>query len=367
MKNLIALDIAGGPAFRTGLEGAWDDGDAVFPLDRRLPRHAASEMMRALGVGVVVTEHDRTLTSFGEPVAAGDALVVATSGTGGAPRGVILTHAAVAAAADATSLRLGVDPDSDRWLACLPMSHVGGLGVVTRAIHTGTPLEVHDGFDATAVGEAATAGATLVSLVETALRRIDATLFRKILVGGGEIRSALADNVIATYGMTETGGGVVYDGTPLDGLEVRIERDEILLRGPMLLRRYRDGEDPKDAEGWYATGDLGHFDDGRLVVDGRRRQVIVTGGENVLPGPVEEVLAGVAGVAEAVVVGRPHSQWGEAVTAIIVPVDAATPPRLEDLREAVREVLPAYAAPQRLEIVDHLPRTALGKVRRADL
>ena len=93
----------------------------------------------------------------------------------------------------------------------------------------------------------------------------------------------------------------------------------------------------------------------------------MTGGEKVLPGPVEKALAGVAGVAEAVVVGRPHSEWGEAVTAIIVPVDAATPPRLEDLREAVRDVLPAHAAPQVPEIVDHLPRTALGKVRRTDL
>ena len=367
MKDLIALDVAGGPAFRAGLERAWNDGDAVFPLDRRLPRDAAHEMMKALGAGVILTNHNRTVTSFGRPIEAGDALVVGTSGTGGTPRGVVLTHEAVWAAAVATSLRLGVDPDADRWLACLPLSHVGGLGVVTRAMHTATPLEIHDRFDAASVEQAAAGGVTLVSLVETALRRIDATLFRRILVGGAEIRGSLPDNVIATYGMTETGGGVVYDGIPLDGLEVGIERGEILLRGPMLLRGYRDGEDPRDARGWYPSGDLGHFDADRLVIEGRRGEVIVTGGEKVLPGPVEKALAGVAGVAEAVVVGRPHSEWGEAVTAIIVPVDAATPPRLEDLREAVRDVLPAHAAPQVLEIVDHLPCTALGKVRRTDL
>ena len=367
MKNLIAIDIAGGPAFRTVLERAWGNGDAVFPLDRRLPRDAADEMMRTLGVFQIATENDRSLTSYGRPVETDDALVVATSGTGGKPRGAMLTHRAVRAAAEATSRRLGVDPDADRWLACLPLSHVSGLGVVTRAIHTGTPLEIHDGFDPGAVEQAAAEGVTLVSLVETALNRIDATRFRRILVGGSELHGAPPHNVIATYGMTESGGGILYDGIPLDGVDVRIERGEILLRGPMLLRSYRDGEDPKDAEGWYATGDLGHFEEDRLIVDGRRGEVIVSGGENVMPGPVEEVLEGLAGVAEVAVVGRPHPEWGEVVTAIVVPVDAAAPPRLEDLREAVREVFPAFAAPHDLEIVDHLPRTSLGKVRRADL
>jgi O-succinylbenzoic acid--CoA ligase len=367
MKRLIALDIAAGPVFRAALERAWTDGDAVFPLDRRLPRDAAEHMMQQFGVGVIATEHDRTGTSFGRPVGSDDAVVVATSGTGGEPRGAVLTHEAVRAAALTTSARLRVDAAMDRWLACLPLSHVGGLGVVTRAIHTDTPLEIHDGFEPEAVERAATEGATLVSLVETALNRIDATRFRGILVGGSAIRRETAHNVVVTYGMTESGGGIVYDGLPLDGVEIRIDRGQILIRGPMLLRCYRHGEDPKDADGWYATGDLGRFEDDRLLVDGRLHELIVTGGENVIPGPIEEVLAGVAGVREVAVVGRPDPEWGEAVTAVLVPADPGNLPNLESLREAVREVFPAYAAPRRLEIVDHLPRTSLGKIRRAQL
>lgn len=367
MKKLVALDLPGGPGFRDEMERAWTEGDAVFPVDRRLPREAAARVMRGLGVGVLVSEEGRFPTPYGRPVEAGDALVVTTSGTGGEPRGVVLTHDAVRAAAVATSKRLGVDPESDGWLACLPLSHVGGLGVVTRAVVTGTDLEIHDGFDPAAVAQAATRGATLVSLVETALRRIDASRFRKILVGGSEVRSELPHNAVATYGMTESGGGVVYDGRPLDGVEVRIRNGEILLRSPTLLRAYRDGEDPKEGDGWFATGDLGRFENDRLLVDGRIGEVIVTGGEKVVPGPVEEVLAGAGGVAEVAIVGRPDPDWGEAVTAVVVPIDAANPPRLEDLREIVREVFPAYAAPRAVEIVDHLPRTSLGKIRRRDL
>lgn len=367
MKKLVALDLPGGPDFRAELERAWADGDAVFPVDRRLPPEAAAGVMRSLGAGVLVSSEGRFPTAYGRPVEPGDALVVTTSGTGGVPRGVVLTHDAVKAGAVATSTRLGVDPESDRWLACLPLSHVGGLGVVTRAVVTGTDIEIHDGFDPAAVADAAARGATLVSLVETALRRIDPSRFRKVLVGGAEIRGELPHNAVATYGMTESGGGVVYDGKPLDGAEVRIRNGEILLRGPTLLRAYRDGEDPKDADGWFATGDLGHWEGDRLVVDGRIGEVIVTGGEKVLPGPVEDVLAGAAGVREVAVVGRPDPEWGETVTAVVVPDDPAEPPRLEDLREIVREVFPAYAAPRAVEIVDHLPRTSLGKIRRGEL
>jgi O-succinylbenzoic acid--CoA ligase len=368
VKDLVALDLPAGSRFREELERAWSAGDAVFPLDRRLPVAAAERVLRALRVGMIVTAEDRIPTRYGKPVEEVDALVVASSGTGGDPKAAVLTHDAVRAAAFATSNRLAVDTTADRWLACLPLSHVGGLGVVTRAVITGTALEIHDGFDPVAVHDAASRGATLVSLVETALGRIDASRFRAILVGGSAVRLPLPDNAVATYGMTESGGGVVYGGRPLDGVEVRVAAGEVQVRGPMLLRAYRDGTDPKDPDGWFATGDAGRFDhSGALVVEGRIADVIVTGGEKVLPGAVEAVLAGVPGVGEVAVVGRPDPEWGEAVTAVVVPADRAEPPALETLREAVKATLPAYAAPRRLEIVDHLPRTSLGKVRRAGL
>ena len=153
----------------------------------------------------------------------GDALVVATSGTSGQPKGVVLTHDAIAASAVATSARLGIDPDRHTWMACLPLAHIGGLAVVTRSIITGTRLVVLPGFEAEAVEEAGRSGlVSHVSLVATALQRLDPSVFTCVLLGGSRIPDALPANVVATYGMTETGSGVVYDGWPLDGVEISL-------------------------------------------------------------------------------------------------------------------------------------------------
>ena len=172
---------------------------------------------------------------------------------------------------------------------------------------------------------------------------------------------------MTTYGLTETGSGVVYDGRPLDGVEVRIDDDgQILLRGPMLLRAYRDGSNPL-VDGWFPTGDLGRrLDDGRLVVDGRRGDLIITGGENVWPEPVEAVLRAQPGIVDVAVAGTPDAEWGHLVTAFVVPDDVGAP-TLDALRDAVKAVLAPFCAPRRLVIVDAIPRTALGKVRRPDL
>ena len=297
----------------------------------------------------------------GEEVDDGDALVVATSGSTGTPKGVVLTHDAIAASAEATSRRLEVTAD-DHWLACLPLSHVGGLSVVTRALHTGTQLTVLPGFDAVAVTEV---GASLVSLVATALRRIDPSIFRCIVLGGSRPPADRPSNTVTTYGMTETGSGVVYDGVPLDGVEVRIDGDaEVWLRGPMLLRGYRDGTRPFDADGWLPTGDLGRWlDDGRLHVDGRRGDLIITGGENVWPEAVEAVLSTHPAVAEAMVRGIADDEWGQVVEAVIVPSGAA--PTLDEIRAFVKDTQPAFMAPRSIRIVDALPRTALGKLQRS--
>lgn len=301
----------------------------------------------------------------GDGVETGDALVIATSGTTGTPKGVVLTHAAVEASARATSSFLGVDPAVDRWLACLPLAHVGGLSVVTRALVSGTPVEVHDGFDAAAVDASE---ATLVSLVGTALGRIDPSRWRRIVLGGSAPPPDRPANSVATYGLTETGSGVIYDGWPLDGVEVRIVDGEVRVRGPMLLRAYRDGTTPLDDDGWLATGDEGALDaDGMLRVFGRRGDMIVTGGENVWPEPVERRLEQHPSVARAALVGRPDPEWGHRVVAVVVPERGATVPSLDTLRSWVRDELPVWAAPKELEVVDRLPTTALGKVRRSEL
>jgi O-succinylbenzoic acid--CoA ligase len=241
--------------------------------------------------------------------------------------------------------------------------------VIIRSLAAGSRLEVLPRFDPAAVEAAAhERGATLATLVPTAMARTDVSHFRRVVVGGSAPPAELPPNASVSYGMTETGSAVVMDGRPVRGAEVEVRDGQIHVRGPMLLRCYRDGTDPRDAGGWLATGDAGELDtDGRLAVHGRRGELIITGGENVWPVAVESVLADHPGVAEVAVVGRPDPEWGEAVTAVVVPVDRSSPPTLESLRDRAKEHLPAYAAPHRLELVDALPRTALGKVQRHHL
>lgn len=364
MNELVALDLPGGPGFVDALQRAWAAGDAVLPLDQRLPVEAKGALLDEMSAGAVIDGSGTRTELDGHPVESGDALVVATSGSTGAPKGVVLTHDAVAASAAATSRRLGVT-DDDAWLACLPLAHVGGLSVVTRALHTGTALTVLPAFDADAVDAS---DATLISLVSTALRRIDTTRWRTIVLGGSRPPADRPDNSITTYGMTETGSGVIYDRRPLDGVEVRVVDGEVHLRCPMLLRCYRDGTDPKLADGWYPTGDVGTIDDdGLLMVHGRRGDLIITGGENVWPEPVEAALAAVDGVAEVAIVGRPDDEWGQRVHAVVVPLEPASPPELDRLRNAVKAVLPAFCAPHSVEYRASLPRTNLGKIRRHQL
>ena len=373
--------------FVDALRAIWDTGDAAAPLDSRLPPAAKRDLLDALRpTRFVGSDGEQRKLADGIPVEAGDALVVATSGTSGQPKGVVLTHEAVAASAAATTDRLGVDPARHTWLACLPLAHIGGLSVVTRSIVCGTPLLVMPGFEADEVEEAGRSGrVTHVSLVATALGRLDASIFECILLGGSRPPANLPPNVVTTYGMTETGSGVVYDGTALEGVELALRsadgswpstgasdvEGEILVRAPMLFRCYRDGatgrvEGPDGLASWFATGDSGAFRaDGRLSVFGRMADVITTGAENVWPDSVERALLAHPAVAEVAVWKRPDPEWGERVVAWVVPIDQA--PTLEELRQIVAEVVAPWAAPKELVIVEDLPRSAAGKVRRRDL
>lgn len=379
VADLVAVKGPPGPAWAAEIERRWEAGDAILPVDHRLPTPAVDALLDALAPTIVTVAGSGTdERRAGRHVADGDALVLATSGTTGPPKGVVLTHSAVRAAARATSERLGVDPGRDAWVCCLPLAHAGGLGVVTRALVTGTPLRIMAGFDPAtlhAVTEELRAGGrnVLTSLVATALRRVDAGEFRVVVLGGDAPPAwpgGRPASIVVTYGMTETGGGCVYDGVALDGAEVRVADGEIHLRGPMLARAYRgaDGDVALgDADGWLRTGDGGHLDgDGRLVVAGRLGDLIVTGGEKVWPRAVEDVIRSCPGVRDVAVIGRPDEKWGHRVVALVVP-DPATMPALDVIRRAVKAALPPWAAPKELELVASLPKTALGKVRRSAL
>ncbi len=388
VPELVALDLPGGTGFVDALRAIWDTGDAAAPLDPRLPPIARRVMLDALRpTRVVGSDGEQHALPDGMPVDEGDALVVATSGTSGEPKGVVLTHAAVGASAWSTSGRLAVDPARHTWLACLPLAHIGGLAVVTRAIATGTPLVVLPGFEAEVVEKLGRTGrATHVSLVATALQRLDPSVFACVLLGGSKAPETVPANVISTYGMTETGSGVVYDGLPLEGVELALrtvelegaspgpedgEDGEILVRAPTLFRCYRDGRDgrvrgPDGRADWFATGDAGRLGaGGRLAVVGRIDDVITTGAEKVWPDTVERVLISHPGVAEVAVWKRADPEWGERVVAWVVPTEDV--PSLEDLRQIVAEAIAPWAAPKELVIVDDLPRTAAGKVRRRQL
>ena len=379
MTDLVALTMAPSEV-PDAARRVWDRGDAVAVLPDGLPAAWRDQLLAVLrpdavlgadGVelrtGIAVIEQ-RGASDAGA-LQPGDALVMATSGTAGDPKAVVLTHAALDHAAFSSSAYLGLDPDI-RWLGCLPLDHIGGFGVVSRALRCDLDLVVHDRFDAGSVEVAAADGCTHTSLVPTTLARIDPRLFRRILLGGSAIPTDRPGNCVATYGMTESCGGVVYDGLGLNGVELRIDQnDQILLRGPTMLRCYRDGTTPFDDAGWYPSGDLGSIDPttGVLSVNGRADDVINTGGEKVWPDRVEAVLRTHPGVAEVGVVGEPDDEWGHVVVAHVVPVDPSAPPELRALRDLVRAELPPYNAPRRLVIREQLPRTAIGKLRRSAL
>jgi o-succinylbenzoate---CoA ligase len=378
---LLAVALRGQRA-AAALVAAWEAGEAVLPLDPLAPAQELRRVLAAARPTHLLDADGRRRLPGGQPAEPGTAAVVATSGTGGAPKAVELGADAVGAAALAVSAALDAGP-GDRWLCCLPLHGVAGLAVVARAWHTGLPLEVHERFDPARVAAAA-GRATLVSLVPTMLRRLleagtGLGRFRRVLLGGGPLPPDLAawlatagTTVVRTYGLTETFGGVVHDGHPLPGVQLRIAADgEIGLRGPSLFRRYRGDPERTAAAlrgGWLWTGDVGRLEaDGRLVVLGRRDDLIVTGGVNVHPVEVETVLAAHPAVAEVGVCGQADPEWGQRVAAFVVPSDPAAPPSLAELRAFALERLPAAKAPRQLALVAALPRGQSGKLLRRRL
>jgi O-succinylbenzoic acid--CoA ligase len=315
-------------------------------------------------------------------------IVLGTSGSTGQPKWVQLGAAALSSSAAAVHARLG---GPGRWLLALPTQHVAGLAVLVRAALAGirpAVLDLRGGFDPVAFSVLAQrlaeeAGRCYTALVPTQLARLLATDphplagFDAVLLGGAaapdELRRrarAAGVHVVRTYGMTETAGGCVYDGWPLDGVQVRVVGTEtdtgsIELAGPTLATGYLDARQQTAVafhDGWFRTSDLGRLDgQGRLQVLGRADEVIVTGGLNVVPAEVETVLSGLPGVAAACVVGLPDPDWGERVTAVVIPTDPGRPPDPDALRVAARRLLTGAQVPKEIILVDALPLRGVGK------
>jgi O-succinylbenzoic acid--CoA ligase len=355
-------------------------GPAILPVDASLPAARIRQLVDAFAPDAVVDQEGEARTRSGSPGVAPDtAVIIGTSGSTGEPKGVELSAAALGHSARASLARAGARP-GERWLACLPVSHVAGLQVLVRSLVGGTEPVTAAEATARAVHDAADAGCAHVSIVPTQLVRLlgeqggAAALarYRCVLVGGaaagaavlGEARAA-GVRAVTTYGMSETCGGCVYDGVPLDGVTVRAGEDgRLRISGPVLMNRYHGRPDLTAAAlagGEFVTSDLGLVADGRVVVRGRADDVINTGGHKVVPGEVAAALSDCPGVREVVVVGRPDPEWGERVIAVVVPADPAEPPGLELLRTHVRARLPRYACPSEVVLTGTIPVLPSGK------
>jgi malonyl-CoA/methylmalonyl-CoA synthetase len=373
-------------------------GAVAVPINPAYPEPEVKRIRQAARPDVVLQSGGTLLTAGGPARPPADldasdpALLLYTSGTTGAPKGALLSHGNLL-----SSARAVVDAwewnAEDVLLLTLPLFHMHGLGVgVHGALCAGARLVLRPGFDPQDVAEQA-AEATMFFGVPAMYQRLagagvlgSLSGIRLLVSGSAPLPVALSDEVLARsgqrplerYGMTET---VMISGNPLAGprkpgtvgmpfagVELRFaDSSEIEVRGPNVLKAYDGGvgADAFTADGWFKTGDLGELDaDGYLQIIGRSKELIISGGYNVYPREVEEVLADFPGVREVAVVGRASVRWGEEVTAVVV---ADGEVELAALREFAAARLAPYKLPRSLERVEELPRNALGKLIRGEL
>jgi len=400
------------PRLRRALDGG---GPALLPVPADHPSEAG-RLITGLAGGAA-------LAAVEDDAADPTAVVIGTSGSTGTPKGALLPVSALIASADATRCALtctgGLHPHrtngpaapplpTGTWLLTLPAHHIAGLQVLLRAAAEGTEPAIMDTAQAFTASAFATAvgrmppGRRFVSLVPTQLHRILAdpsattalTTFAAVLVGGASTPQSIVDDarqagvsIVTTYGMSETCGGCVYDGVPLDLVSVSIDPDvgpdsprpgerrrrpgRVSITGPMVARGYRDMprhpafvRHPGEQYRTFITDDLGQSGGRRIRIVGRIDDVIVTGGIKIDPAVVESVLVRVAGVADVVITGVPDAQWGNAVVAVVRAGPDVTPD-LATIRAAATYAQGPAAAPKHLVLVDDLPRRGPGKPDRA--
>ena len=388
---LVAVDLPPGPPWLDVTTELWAAGAAILPLDTRLTRREQRAIVDLARPASVITSGDEVLFADPAPPALDHiALVVATSGTAGRAKLVELSRPAIGAALLLSCAALGRQSGtaeldvSEPWVCCLSPAHMGGMLVLMRHVMLGTPVTVLDriGLDLDDPTRGVLPGAH-IALVPTMLRRLveaeaDLSRFGIVLTGGAAVDAAILKRaagarVVSTYGLTETCGGIAYDGRVFDDTGARFDSTGgIELRGPTIMMGYRHDPVATAAaftlDGWLRTGDTGGLEpDGRLRVDGRSDEAIRTGAETVWPHEVEDALRNHPKVAAVAVAGRPHEEWGQQVVAFVVPASDDDPPTVEELRQHGSERIARFKLPRSVVSMTELPRTASGKIRRGAL
>lgn len=377
---------------------AW--ADAAQALAHDTPVHAMAEWMQGLG-----DDHPQA----GQVLASGvaddaPALLVYTSGTTGMPKGAVHRQSHLAANLRMARAAQGMTP-ADRVLTVLPLFHVGGLCIQTLpALSAGAEVILHPRFDPDAVFDAlAQQRPTLTLFVPAVMKALiehprwaqaDLSCLRAVWAGSSVIPQALVDAfhargvpVCNVYGATETGPFSIALGPehamshagscgwPVEGVEVQLAAEkngvgELLIRAPNVVHHYWPDRPATDAQGWFHSGDLGQrAADGSWRIVGRAKDMIISGGENIYPAEIEDLLAAHPAVADCAVIGQDDAQWGEVVVAVVVLRDAAADAAEVEatLRGHLQSRIARYKQPRRWVFARELPRTALGKVRKDEL
>ncbi len=369
MSKLIALCKPQSNALVSEIFDIWNNGNAVAVLDPTFPAKYLKTMLDVLDPDVVVSEKkEHTLRNRVVDLPSDAALVIATSGTQGTPKAMVHTHTSLLTSALATANYLGVEKGNGQWLNALPLVHIGGFSTITKASFLELEINVLKRFDYSEIAKLAREKKTYMPIVRANLNHIDPSDFEALIIGGGRPPTNTPANAHVTYGLTETGSGCVYDGRPLEGVSIKIsDIGEILISGDILAKCYRNGDPLVDEQGYFHTGDFGTLKNDQLSVKGRIADVIRSGGETIFPLDVEEIIASMSGISEVAIVGLDNDRFEQIPWAVVVPNTDRAVPSLDEIKNRVRNTLPHYCAPRGLTIVEKLPKTQLGKVRKKEI
>ena len=338
---------------------------AFCVLDQRLPPRRREEDLALLGATSILTNEGIQVIAGGREVEDGTGLVMLTSGSSGTPKAAVLTWNALRASARISQATLR-DVEPPVWFPCLPANHIGGLAVLLRAMLGDASLVWGDPDDLTS---GASMGATHIAVVRTQLARHDLSGYKTVLLGGARPPDGMPTNVVTTWGMTETGSGIVYDGFALPEVQLSILDGEVIVKTPTLFSAYRDGTRPSvtgpdGTSNWFPTGDAGEISDGKLSIHGRIGFVINTGGEKLWPEYLEAVLLSLDGVSDVAVTGVDDPEWGQRVVALVV----SNGQKIDDaITNIAADRIGPWAKPKEIRYVAAIPRTANGKIRRSEL